>query len=102
MAPLPMPPQTPQHGWNPAAASGYNPPAQPPAMVYQAPTAPAPPPPPPPVYGFGYAPGARVTVTWSNGQRYPGTVQQVSGTSCLVVFPDGQHHWVEMQYIAPG
>jgi hypothetical protein len=59
--------------------------------------------PPPPAYGFGfaYAPGSRVTVTWSNGQRYPGTVQQVSGASCLVVFPDGQQHWVEMQYVAP-
>ena len=52
-------------------------------------------------YGFSYAPGTRVNVTWSNGQRYPGTVQQVSGSQCLVVFPDGQHHWVEMQYIAP-
>jgi hypothetical protein len=48
-----------------------------------------------------YAPGARVQVTWSNGQRYPATVSQVSGPSCLVVFPDGQQHWVEMQYLAP-
>jgi hypothetical protein len=51
--------------------------------------------------GFGYAPGARVHVTWSNGQRYPATVSQVSGTQCLVVFPDGQQHWVEMQYLSP-
>jgi hypothetical protein len=51
---------------------------------------------------FGYAPGARVNVTWSNGQRYPATVSQVSGTQCLVVFPDGQQHWVEMQYLSPG
>lgn len=51
--------------------------------------------------GFGYAPGARVNVTWSNGQRYPATVSQVSGTQCLVVFPDGQQHWVEMQYLSP-
>jgi len=59
---------------------------------------------PPPAAGgyvFGYVPGSRVTVTWSNGQRYPGTVQQVAGSQCLVVFPDGQHHWVEMQYVAP-
>ena len=63
----------------------------------------APPAPPPPAYGFGFAyvPGSRVTVTWSNGGRYPGTVQQVAGTQCLVVFPDGQQHWVEMQYVAP-
>jgi hypothetical protein len=52
--------------------------------------------------GFAYAPGARVQVTWSNGQRYPATVSQVSGTQCLVVFPDGQQHWVEMQYLARG
>lgn len=52
-------------------------------------------------FGFGYAPGSRVNVTWSNGQRYPGTVHQVSGSQCLVMFPDGQQHWVEMQYVAP-
>jgi hypothetical protein len=53
-------------------------------------------------YAFGFAPGARVHVTWSNGQRYPATVNQVSGSQCLVVFPDGQQHWVEMQYLSPG
>ena len=47
------------------------------------------------------APGSRVQVTWSNGQRYPATVSQVSGSQCLVVFPDGQQHWVEMQYLSP-
>ena len=52
-------------------------------------------------YPFGYAPGSRVQVTWSNGQRYQATVSQVSGTQCLVVFPDGQQHWVEMQYLSP-
>lgn len=52
-------------------------------------------------YGFAYAPGSRVQVTWSNGQRYPGTVQQVGGSQCLVMFPDGQQHWVEMQYVTP-
>lgn len=51
--------------------------------------------------GFGYAPGARVNVTWSNGQRYPATVSQISGTQVLVVFPDGQQHWVEMHYLSP-
>jgi hypothetical protein len=65
--------------------------------------APGAPPAPPAGYGypFGYAPGARVQVTWSNGQRYPATVSQVSGAQCLVVFPDGQQHWVEMQYLSP-
>jgi hypothetical protein len=53
-------------------------------------------------YGYGFAPGSRVHVTWSNGQRYPATVSQVSGSQCLVVFPDGQQHWVEMQYLSLG
>ena len=53
-------------------------------------------------YPFSYAPGTRVHVTWSNGQRYPATVSQVTGAQCLVVFPDGQQHWVEMQYLSPG
>jgi hypothetical protein len=53
-------------------------------------------------YAYVYTPGARVHVTWSNGQRYPATVNQVSGSQCLVVFPDGQQHWVEMQYLTLG
>jgi S-DNA-T family DNA segregation ATPase FtsK/SpoIIIE len=81
--PQPLPQQQPYGG-----APGYPPPAPPPPMQ-------------PPGYVFGYSAGSRVHVTWSNGQRYPGTVQQVSGSQCLVVFPDGQHHWVEMQYVAP-
>lgn len=81
------------------------------AYPYQQQQAPAPqaqqgwqPPPqqPYPNYAFGYAPGARVHVTWSNGQRYPATVTQVTGSQCLVVFPDGQQHWVDMQYLSPG
>jgi hypothetical protein len=43
-----------------------------------------------------------VHVTWSNGQRYPATIQQVAAGQCLVVFPDGQQHWVALQYVAPG
>lgn len=75
----------PQWGWGTPAA-----PAAPPAAAHG--------------YGgfAGYAPGARVNVTWSNGQRYPATVSQISGTQCLVIFPDGQQHWVEMQYLSPG
>ena len=79
--------------------------AAPPYLQPPQPTAPPMQPQPPQAAGgyvFGYVPGSRVTVTWSNGQRYPGTVQQVSGSQCLVVFPDGQHHWVDMQYVAPG
>ncbi len=85
VAPAPMP----------YAAPSYLPPPQPtaPPMQPQVQAAGG--------YVFGYVPGSRVTVTWSNGQRYPGTVQQVSGSQCLVVFLDGQHHWVDMQYVAP-
>ena len=73
------------------------PPQNPPGPFPQpVPAVPAPMP-----YAAAPYPGSRVTVTWSNGQRYPGTVQQVSGSQCLVVFPDGQHHWVDMQYVAP-
>jgi hypothetical protein len=78
-APAPAPGAAPAWGWGAAAA--------PAPAAYG--------------YGYGYAPGTRVGVTWSNGQRYFGTVQQVSGTQCLVVFPDGQHHWVQMQYVTP-
>jgi hypothetical protein len=47
------------------------------------------------------APGLAVSVTWANGQRYRGTIVQLMGTRVLVVFPDGQQHWVEMSYISP-
>ncbi|MBX3228563.1 MAG: hypothetical protein KIT84_07915 [Labilithrix sp.] len=85
-----------------------NPYAQHPAQLapYQQPPSAAYPPPqwgaPPPGYGFQIVPGARVQVTWSNGQRYPATVSQVNGPQCLVVFPDGQQHWVQLQYLSPG
>ena len=104
------PPPPPFPGPHPVATLPPLPPLPPlPVAPYMPPPAPAVPPagplPQPPPYGFsapfGYSPGSRVTVTWSNGQRYPGTVQQVSGSQCLVVFPDGQQHWVDMQYVAP-
>jgi len=87
-------------GWNsPTPGPGQPmPQPMPPSMVGQpqAPQAPY------QYQPFGYSPGSRVHVTWSNGQRYPATVSQVSGSQCLVVFPDGQQHWVEMQYLSPG
>lgn len=52
--------------------------------------------PPPPL-----APGLPVNVMWANGQRYRGTIVQLLGPRVLVVFPDGQQHWVEMGYITP-
>jgi hypothetical protein len=54
----------------------------------------------PPPAAFG--PGARVYVQWADGNRYPATVSQSSGNQCLVVFPDGQQRWVEMQYLTTG
>jgi hypothetical protein len=91
-APYAQPPNAGAWGWNqpPNPAPPMHPPQQP--QPYQTP------------YGFapaGYVPGARVQVTWSNGQRYPATVSQVAGTQCLVVFPDGQQHWVESHFLSP-
>jgi hypothetical protein len=47
-----------------------------------------------------FHPGAQVMVLWANRQRYRGTVQQVVPPRVLVAFPDGQQHWVEMQYVS--
>lgn len=55
-----------------------------------------------PSRGYAFTPGAHVQVTWSNGQRYPAVVVQVSGAQCLVVFPDGQQHWVETHFLGAG
>jgi hypothetical protein len=107
LAAQPVPPSV-AHPPPPATVQPYShgqAPPQPTPGQWGVPQPPAPPAPPPAIhgggYGFGYAPGARVNVTWSNGQRYPATVSQVSGAQCLVVFPDGQQHWVEMQYLSP-
>jgi hypothetical protein len=54
----------------------------------------------PPPAAFG--PGARVYVQWADGNKYPATVTQSSGNQCLVMFPDGQQRWVEMQYLTTG
>jgi len=89
-APAPAPYAAPLAPYAPHAPHAPHAPAMPAAPAYGG------------GYGFGYPPGTRVQVTWSNGQRYPATVQQISGTQCLVLFPDGQQHWVEMQYVAPG
>lgn len=42
----------------------------------------------------GLAPGARVRVAWSDGQRYPATVAAARGGQVEVVFPDGRRLWV--------
>ncbi len=49
-----------------------------------------------------YSPGVMVLVQWSNGNRYPGTVLQASGSQVLVSFPNGQQHWVDVKYVTTG
>lgn len=44
--------------------------------------------------------GARVQVEWSNGQRYVGTICELSSGRCLVVFVDGQQHWVDLRQVS--
>ena len=43
--------------------------------------------------------GARVLVRWSDGQRYPGAVEQLAPGQCLVLFPNGQHYWIDARYV---
>lgn len=105
-----------QHGFNmygsqvqraPASAYGAQPAQQPypggQPLPQPPPPAPAPAPPPaaaPPAPVFGA--GALVYVTWADGNRYPGTIQQVSGSQYLVVFNDGRQQWVEARFVSVG
>lgn len=50
----------------------------------------------------GVTPGARVSVLWSNGVRYPATVVQVQGTQVLVTMSDGRQLWVPSTNVAAG
>jgi hypothetical protein len=75
----------------------------PPIVPWNVPAPIAPPPAqatPAPRYGF--APGTVVLVQWADGNRYPGTVLQASGTQLLVAFPNGQQHWVDARYVSTG
>src|SRR5581483_7472621 len=38
--------------------------------------------------------GSRVTVLWTDGNRYPATVTAAQGAQVCVAFPNGQQHWV--------
>ncbi len=73
----------------PFAPGGYAPAAPVAPSVRAAPVAPIDP----------FALGRPVLVTWSNGQRYPATVLQLSPTHILVAFGDGQRHWVERVFV---
>jgi hypothetical protein len=45
---------------------------------------------------LAFATGARVTVAWTDGRRYPGVVRT---TACLVAFDDGQEQWIPLDAI---
>jgi hypothetical protein len=47
-------------------------------------------------------PGTMVLVYWADGQRYPGTVLQVSAQHLFVAFPNGIQQWIDMRYITVG
>ncbi|MGD0527740.1 MAG: hypothetical protein ABSE49_21585 [Polyangiaceae bacterium] len=47
-------------------------------------------------------PGTLVLVYWANGQRYPGTVLQVSPNHVFVAFPNGVQQWIDARYVTVG
>ena len=58
--------------------------------------------PPVPQQTHSFAPGTLVLVYWANGQRYPGTVLQVSSHHVFVAFPNGMQQWVDARYVTVG
>jgi hypothetical protein len=48
------------------------------------------------------APGTMVLVYWADGQRYPGTVLQVSPQHVFVAFPNGIQQWIDVRYVTVG
>jgi hypothetical protein len=49
----------------------------------------------------GFSVGTYVFVMWSDGNRYPGQVQQTSPDHCLVLFSNGHQQWVPMHALSP-
>jgi hypothetical protein len=45
--------------------------------------------------------GRKVLVTWSDGNKYPGTIMQVAAGQSQIVFPDGRNMWIGNQYLTP-
>ena len=90
------------------AAAAAPSPSRPPAAPYapQPYAAPSPGPaqyaPPAPQPAHSIAPGTLVLVYWADGQRYPGTVLQVSAQHLFVAFPNGIQQWIDMRYITVG
>jgi hypothetical protein len=52
-----------------------------------------------PVAATAFAVGAQVLVAWSDGNRYPASVVQVSQGQYLVAFPNGQQQWVAGKWL---
>jgi hypothetical protein len=58
------------------------------------------PPAPQPMHNI--PPGTLVLVYWADGQRYPGTVLQVSPQHLFVAFPNGIQQWIDVRYVTVG
>ena len=58
--------------------------------------------PPAPQPSHNIAPGTLVLVYWADGQRYPGTVLQVSAQHLFVAFPNGIQQWIDVRYVTVG
>lgn len=87
---------------------GYGQPQQPQQMGAYGGT-PSQQPPQPQMSGYGappsagpaqLGPGARVMVTWTDGNRYPGTVVQAQGGHVLCQMDGGQQQWVPAQNVS--
>jgi hypothetical protein len=50
----------------------------------------------------GFSVGARVMVTWSDGNRYPGTIAAVGQNQYLIHMSDGKQHWIPANFVATG
>jgi hypothetical protein len=95
-------PTMPSHGerprTSPKASSTFGDQTPPPVSPYL-----QPPYLPPPQAASPYLPppavGAKVLVAWTDGNRYPATVQQCAPGQCLVLFPDGQQRWVDVRRV---
>lgn len=48
----------------------------------------------------GIGVGTPVLVTWSDGNRYPGTVAQLGAGQYLVTMTNGQQHWIPQAYVS--
>lgn len=77
-------------------------PVAPPAAARQAPQGPTQYQPPLNAASHPFAPGALVLVYWADGNRYPGTILQVSQHHVFVVFPNGTQQWVDARYVTQG